>query len=121
MNTTRICLPELLLHATLGVHAWEQATPRPLRLSLELELAPAAFTAAAATDDLHHTLDYAMLEQELVTLLAVRPYKLIETLCATIADHVLKDAKVCAVRVQLTKPGALRFAPAVMMVHEARR
>jgi dihydroneopterin aldolase len=62
--------------------------------------------AAAASDDLAATLDYGALAQRAAAIVAGERCDLIETVAGRIADDVLSDRRVRAVRVALHKPQA---------------
>ncbi|WP_328390202.1 dihydroneopterin aldolase [Nocardia sp. NBC_00416] len=64
------------------------------------------FTAAAATDDLAHTVDYGALAELAVRVVAGPPRNLIETVAAEIADRVCAVPGVAEVEVVLHKPAA---------------
>jgi dihydroneopterin aldolase len=62
--------------------------------------------AAAATDDLAQTVDYAALADELVSVVAGEPVDLIETLASRLAQVCLADERVISARVTVRKPSA---------------
>ncbi|MGH3351065.1 MAG: dihydroneopterin aldolase [Nocardioides sp.] len=61
---------------------------------------------AAATDDLHDTVDYGSLAMAVKTSVERDPVDLIETLAQRIADVCLADTRAHWVRVTVHKPGA---------------
>ncbi|MEU4316308.1 dihydroneopterin aldolase [Nocardia sp. NPDC024068] len=63
-------------------------------------------SAAAATDDLAHTVDYGALAELAVRIVQGPPRDLIETVAAEIADRVREVPGVVDVEVVLHKPGA---------------
>jgi dihydroneopterin aldolase len=62
--------------------------------------------AAAASDDLHDTVDYGSLASAIVALIEGDPVQLIETLAGQVADLCLADSKVHEVDVTVHKPQA---------------
>ncbi len=70
-------------------------------VSLGVDLA-----AAAASDRLDDTVDYAQIVDEVVALVTGEPVRLIEHLAARIADRCLDDARVHEVAVTVHKPSA---------------
>ncbi len=75
---------ELPVH--IGVPDEERAHPQTLRAHIRMEI-DARFEQL--DDDLSHTVDYEAAANEIVRLAAARPRKLIETLAADIARHLL--------------------------------
>jgi 7,8-dihydroneopterin aldolase/epimerase/oxygenase len=63
-------------------------------------------SAAAASDDLHDTVDYGSLTTEVKASVERDPVDLIETLAQRIADVCLLDVRVQWVRVTVHKPSA---------------
>lgn len=63
-------------------------------------------SAAAASDDLHDTVDYGSLTTEVKASVERDPVDLIETLAQRIADVCLLDVRVEWVRVTVHKPSA---------------
>lgn len=61
---------------------------------------------AAASDDLADTVDYAVLADRLVAVVAGDPVDLIETLAARLAEACLVDERVIEARVTVHKPAA---------------
>lgn len=63
-------------------------------------------SAAAASDDLAQTVDYAVVAKRVASIVGGEPVDLIETLAARIADACLVEARVTAVEVAVHKPEA---------------
>ena len=62
--------------------------------------------AAAASDDLAETVDYAALADRLVAVVGGEPVDLIETPAARLAETCLADPRVISARVTVHKPHA---------------
>lgn len=94
----------LRLSVRVGVAPEERASPRELvaRLALETDL-----SAAAASDDLADTVDWAALSAKLRATAAARPWRLVESLAAALADAALAEPGVRRVRIRVDKPGAM--------------
>jgi dihydroneopterin aldolase len=101
--TDLISLRGLRAHGRHGVLPAERAHGQEFRVDVELEV---DVRAAAAGDDLRETVDYAVLADRLVKVIAGEPVNLIETLAARLADTCLSDTKVRAVTVEVHKPHA---------------
>lgn len=90
----------------LGTHghlAEEQVRQQPfvLDLTVRMDTRP-----AAATDDLHETVDYAALAQRAAAIVHRERYRLLERLAERICQEVLADPRVLDVTVAITKPHA---------------
>lgn len=81
--------------------------------------------AAAASDDVAHTVDYGAVAEAVTAVITGEPLDLIETLCQRIADAVLAFDLVRAVQVTVHKPHApitVPFADVTVTIRrEARR
>lgn len=97
--------------AVLGVECWghhgvfefekREGQTFVIDLVLGLDTRP-----AAASDDLHHTVDYGSLVASVKAAVEKDPVDLIETLAQRIADVCLLDARVEWARVTVHKPDA---------------
>ena len=79
--------------------------------------------AAAASDDLHDTVDYGALATALAGVVAGPPVDLIETLAARLVEVCLGDPRVQRAVVTVHKPGApipLTFTDVAVTVERAR-
>jgi len=102
----RIVIEDLAVQTVLGVHAWERAGPREVRVGLELEI---DLAAAAETDDLENTVDYGEVARRVTACAGDGRFLLLEGLAGTLAAVVLDGfPPVTAVTVRVEKPGALR-------------
>jgi dihydroneopterin aldolase len=63
-------------------------------------------SAAAAADDLAHTVDYAALAGRLAEIISGEPVALIETLARRLAEACLADERVQHAEITVHKPGA---------------
>lgn len=105
----------LQLDAVIGVHAWERRAPQPLRLDLELGFDA---SAAAASDALCDTIDYAAVCERLRAHAHASTCRLVETLAEQCCALLLEEFGVRRVRLRLTKPDAVREAEGVGVVLE---
>ena len=99
MNDT-IVISDIEAQCNIGVPDKERQAPQRLLISLELE---AAFTKAAAEDNLMTTIDYHEVYLRVKEVCAERERKLIETLAEDIASSMLKEFEVKCVRVEIKK------------------
>lgn len=111
MATDHIFIEQLTFDAILGVLPHERVTPQ--RLIVDLQLETDCIAAAAASDALADTLDYAVVAQQVEALCVQAKALLVETLVEAIAHHLLKDERIKGVSVRLSKPDALAQASSV--------
>jgi dihydroneopterin aldolase len=86
-----------------GVFDFEKREGQTFVIDLSLGVETAR---AAASDDLHDTVDYGSLVASVKAVVEKDPVDLIETLAQRIADVCLLDARVQWVRVTVHKPDA---------------
>ena len=86
-----------------GVLPAERENGQPFVVDVVLEVDT---RAAAASDDLSRTVDYADVAARVGTIVTGEPVDLIETLAQRIADACLGPAEVTAVEVTVHKPEA---------------
>ncbi len=100
MEADRIMIHDLELISRIGISPGERAEAQKLRVTVGIE---ADLRKAAATDDLAHTVDYAVLAASIRRLAAEGERRLLETLAEEIAAHVLQHEPVRGVTVDLRK------------------
>ena len=98
-----ILLTGLAAHGYHGVYQSERDMGQPFKVDLAMYV---DLAAAAATDDLSMSVDYAQVAKQVVDLMAGQPVQLLETLAQRIADCVLADGRINAVEVTVHKPQA---------------
>ncbi len=91
---------ELELHARIGVPDEERAEQQ--RLTISITLWPLR-SFSELQDDIQNAVDYAAVSQDVKGLVSRREDRLIETLAAAVADHLLRAYPLKRVRVELRK------------------
>lgn len=94
----------LRISAVVGVLAEERTRAQPLLIDLDLVR---SFAAAAQTDDLRATTNYAAILDEVVEIVMTTQYLLLETLAHHIARTLLEEHEAVdsvMVRVHKTRP-----------------
>ena len=76
---------------------------------------------AAETDELADTVDYAALTEGIRAVLVATQCKMIERAAKVVCDFCLKDAKVSAAKVCVTKSGAIEHLESASAVIEATK
>jgi dihydroneopterin aldolase/D-erythro-7,8-dihydroneopterin triphosphate epimerase len=112
MNTAmdRILIKDLMLRCILGLSEEERREKQDVLINLILWT---DLKAAAASDRIEDTVDYAALKKRIITLIEGSQFHLAETLADRIASLCLEQPAVQQVQVTLEKPTALRFAHSV--------
>ena len=108
----------LKLEAIVGVLPHERARPQPLRVDLALWVDT---SAAAASDDLADTVDYAALSARVVERCQALQALLLERLTADLVGLCLEDPRVERARVTVQKPDAVPAADWVGVTVERDR
>lgn len=109
----------LRVPTVIGVYDWEQAQTRDLFLDIDMDV---DMQAAFASDDVSDVVDYDALSRQLLALGAASSFKLVETFAHRCAQLILaQQPLVSAVRVRVSKPGAVPEAVTVGVVVHLRR
>lgn len=96
----RIVIAGLRELGTHGVLPEEQSRPQPFEVDIEMEV---DVTAAAASDDLDDTVDYAAIAEAVSRVVSSERYQLLERLATHIAEVCKSDERVTAVDVTVRK------------------
>ncbi|MDX2112382.1 MAG: dihydroneopterin aldolase [Alphaproteobacteria bacterium] len=114
----KIRIKNLKGETIIGVYAHERMKSRPVVINIELEF---DHRASAQSDSLSDTVDYALIEDHVLKALAEQQFMLLEALADHIARLVMGFAGVQSVVVEIDKPGALKQAESVSVVHRLTR
>lgn len=106
----RIHIRDLLVRCIVGIRDWERRNEQDVNINITLE---ADLGKAGQTDHIEDTVDYVTIKKNVVALVEGSQFNLIERLAQRIAEVCLAPPLVQRVRVQVEKPGALRFARTV--------
>lgn len=109
-----IRIKQLRAETILGVYAEERHALRTVIMNLDIII---DHSHAVISDQLQDTIDYAIIEQTIVDSLKEQCFHLIETLAKHVAELVMGFAGVKSVTVEIDKPGALKYASSVSVVH----
>ena len=113
-----IHLRKVKVRCILGVHPAERVHPRPVLMNLALGCDT---RVAAKADRLEDTLNYELIEDEVIAIAKKGRFRLVETLAERVAKACLKHPQVKCVRVAVDKPAALTHTKSVAVEIERRK
>lgn len=99
----RLVVERLEFQGHVGVTPDEREQTQPIGVDVELDYPPGSFDAAAATEDLSRTVDYARVAQRLVEVGTSRAYHLMETLAESLIGMLFSEFPVSGVRLWVRK------------------
>lgn len=99
-----IFIEELRLKAWVGIYEREKAAPQTLELNLTFGVPD----AAAERDDIHDTIDYAVVVARLQQELAERHFNLIETLGEFVVKLLFDEFGAPWVKLRIAKVGVMK-------------
>jgi dihydroneopterin aldolase len=106
----RVLIEALAVETVIGVYDWERTIRQ--RLVMDLEMAT-DIRAAAADDDLTHTLDYAAISARIQTFAEESRFELVETFAERLAALLREEFGIPWLTMTVRKPGAVPEAAAV--------
>jgi len=106
----RVLVRGLELYCIIGLQSWEREVLQKVRIDLDLET---DCRPAGTSDDVTRAVDYRAVSKAVQALVETSHFKLVEALAESIAALLLSQFAVAAVTIQVTKPGAVRFAKTV--------
>ena len=101
----------------IGERPDERTRPQRLRVDVVLTIGD----TAAETDELADTIDDAVLTEEIRTALVAAKCRMIERAAKVVCNLCLKNAKVSAAKVRVTKRGAIEHLESASAVKEATK
>lgn len=114
----KIFLRGLEVETLIGIHAWEQVTPRPLILDLEMGT---DIREAASSDRVRDTIDYAAVTAMVVEFVGKTHVGLLETLAERLSRQLFQQFPILSLRLAINKPGALSGVKAMGVEIDRRR
>ena len=114
----RIYLRGLKSQCIIGFIEWERQVPQTVVLDLEF---PCNCARAAASDSVSDTVDYKQVAKRVLAFVGESRFLLIETLAHRLALLLLKEFSLEWIRIELSKPGAIRHSRDVGVTVMRRR
>jgi len=105
-----VFIKQLQVDTIIGVYDWEKTIQQSLFLDIALH---SDQRAAAASDDIKLTLDYAVIAEKVTQLITQQPIELIETVAERVAQMLLNEFAIEMVEITVSKPGAVPQAQTV--------
>jgi dihydroneopterin aldolase len=103
----RIFLRDMVLNASVGVHAFERAANQRIRINLDLDvtdqMGAGESNADTGPDDLSRVVDYEAVAKKMRAIVTAGHVRLLETLAERLAASCLQDPRVKAVWVRIEK------------------
>ena len=105
--TRHMFIRDLVLTASIGVHAHEHTAPQRVRINVDLAITDDGATktsrAAVGQDDLGRVVDYEALVNRIRAMVAAGHVQLVETLAERLAEACLSDDRILIARVRVEK------------------
>jgi len=100
--------------AIIGIYDWERENPQPLIFDIEMSL---PIKQAATSDDIHDTVDYKQVADEMIELVENSRFELLESLCETLCQHILSQhPAVQKIQLKVSKPQAVAETDTVGLI-----
>jgi len=113
-----IFIRALKAEAIIGIFDWERQVKQTVLLDIELN---ADIRKAALTDSIEDTLNYKRVAKRVVAFVEASAFHLVETLSEHVAMLILAEFEIRTVRIELSKPGAVRGSKDVGIIISRNR
>ena len=114
----KIFIRALKDEAIIVIFDWERQVKHTVLLDIELN---ADIRKAALTDSIEDTLNYKRVSKRVVAFVESSQFHLVETLSEHVAMLILAEFDIRTVRVELSKPGAVRGSKDVGIIISRNR
>ena len=110
-----IFLNDLKIETVIGIYDWEREIKQTVSINLQMAT---DIRKSAATDAIEDTLNYKAVAKRLIEFVGESEFQLVETLAERISEIVMNEFHVPWIKLQLNKPGAVRYASDVGVLIE---
>lgn len=114
----KIFIRGLTVETLIGIHAWEQRTPRPLIFDLELGT---DIREAASSDNVRDAIDYQAVSAAVAKFTQENPVGLLETLAERLSRQLFRQFPILSLKLSINKPGAVAGVKAMGVEIDRRR
>jgi len=111
----KVFIDGLEIETIIGIYDWEREIKQVVRIDLEMDWDN---MPAAQSEDIQFALNYKDVSKRLIGFIGGSEFLLVETMAEAIAQILLKEFKIPALKLKLSKPGAIRGAKAVGVMIE---
>jgi dihydroneopterin aldolase len=101
----KIFIHGLKTEAIIGIFDWERQVKQTVLLDVEMSI---DIRKAALSDSIDDTMNYKRVAKRVLAFVEGSKFHLVETLAEHIAMLILEEFAIAAVRIALSKPGAVR-------------
>jgi dihydroneopterin aldolase len=110
-----VFIRDLRIDTVVGIYDWERRIRQSVSIDLDMQ---SDNRKAAASDGIGEALDYKAVAKRVIAFVEGQSFQLVETLAERIAELVLAEFDVPWLRLQLSKPGAVRGSKCVGVIIE---
>ena len=102
----------------VGITEEERAPLQEIVVDAEMQF---DLSQPAQTDDLHTTIDYAVVCEQIWAIAEGKPHALIESIAGEMVEKILTEFPVQAVKIRVSKPAAIRHIGGALAAVEIER
>ena len=113
-----IRIKNLLIPAIIGFNPEERVNLQEVIVNLEIEV---DISGAVLTDCEDAIYNYKTITKAVISFISESKYNLLEKLTHEVLQLIMTDERVVRAKVEIDKPGALRFSDSVSVELESRR
>ena len=117
MVADKIHIKDLHLRTIIGINPEERRNKQDVLINITL----ITDHSAAVSDDIHDVVNYRTLTKQIIALVEISQFLLVEKMALEIVAICLSDQRIERAIVTVEKPGALRFARSVGVTVERSR
>jgi dihydroneopterin aldolase len=114
----KIFIRELKTETIIGIFDWERQVKQTVIVDIEMGI---DIRKAARSDSIDDTMNYKKVAKRVLAFVEESSFHLVETLGERIAMLILDEFAIAAVRIVLSKPGAVRSSRDVGVILERDR
>jgi 7,8-dihydroneopterin aldolase/epimerase/oxygenase len=106
----KVYISQLHVETIIGVYDFEKESKQSLYFDIEMIT---DIRAAAQSDDINLTVDYAKVSERVIEHTTAKPLELLETLLEQLCSVILNEFNVMKVTIKVSKPAAVASAKTV--------